>query len=49
MARCVACGEERSTMKHVARTVARVELSDHLLDVVFTLFDANGDGKLSNK
>jgi len=40
---------ERSTMKHVARTVAHVELSDHLIDVVFTLFDTDGDGKLSNK
>jgi len=40
---------ERSTMKHVARTVAHVDLSDHLLDVVFTLFDTDGDGKLSNK
>lgn len=40
---------ERETMKHVARTVAHVDLSDHLIDVVFTLFDDNGDGKLSNK
>jgi len=40
---------ERSTMKHVAKTVAHVELSDHLVDVVFTLFDNDGDGKLSNK
>ena len=31
------------------RTVAHVELSDHLTDVVFTLFDNDGDGKLSNK
>ena len=30
-------------------TVAKVELSDHVLDVVFVLFDENGDGKLSNK
>ena len=55
-------------MKHVAKTVAHVELSDHLVDVVtwtawnsfrtenndfdsqvFTLFDNDGDGKLSNK
>jgi len=40
---------ERDTMKHVARTVAHVDLSDHLVDVVFTLFDTDGDGKLSNK
>lgn len=40
---------ERSTMKHVAQTVAGVDLSDHVVDVVFVLFDENGDGKLSNK
>jgi len=40
---------ERSTMKHVSRTVAHVDLSEHLVDVVFTLFDDNGDGMLSNK
>lgn len=32
-----------------ARTVAHVELSDHVVDVVFTLFDENDDGELSNK
>ena len=31
-----------ATLKHVARTVAHVELSDHLVEVVFTLFDDNG-------
>lgn len=31
-------------MKQVARTVAKVELSDHVCDVVFALFDC--DGKL---
>lgn len=40
---------ERETMKHVAKTVAGVDLSDHVIDVVFVLFDENGDGKLSNK
>lgn len=40
---------ERETMKHVARTVANVDLSDHVINVVFVLFDENGDGKLSNK
>ena len=34
--RCVA------TLKHVAQTVARIELSDHVVDVVFVLFDENG-------
>lgn len=29
-------------MKHVARTVAKVELSDHVCDVVFALFDCDG-------
>lgn len=37
------------TLKHVARTVAKVTLSDHLIDVVFTIFDENGDNELSNK
>ena len=36
-------------MKHVAKTVANVDLSDHVINVVFVLFDENGDGKLSNK
>lgn len=40
---------ERPTFKHVAHTVAGVDLSDHVIDVVFVLFDENGDGKLSNK
>lgn len=40
---------ERETMRHVAQTVAAVDLSDHVIDVVFVLFDENGDGKLSNK
>lgn len=37
------------TLKHVAKTVAHVELTDHIIDVVFTLFDENNDGHLSNK
>lgn len=40
---------ERETMHHVAKTVAGVDLSKHLVNVVFVLFDENGDGKLSNK
>ena len=40
---------ERKTMQHVAQTVANVKLSDHVVDVVFVLFDEDGDGKLSNK
>ncbi|XP_034632747.1 calcium uptake protein 1, mitochondrial [Trachemys scripta elegans] len=37
------------TMQQVARTVAKVELSDHVCDVVFALFDCDGNGELSNK
>lgn len=33
----------------MAKTVANVNLSDHLVQVVFTLFDENNDGELSNK
>jgi len=31
------------TMPQVARTVAKVELSDHVCDVVFALFDCDGE------
>ncbi|KAF7247239.1 Calcium uptake protein 1, mitochondrial [Varanus komodoensis] len=37
------------TMQQVAKTVAKVELSDHVCDVVFALFDCDGNGELSNK
>jgi len=40
---------DKATLHHVATTVADVRLSQHLLDVVFTLFDDNADGQLSNK
>jgi hypothetical protein len=30
-----------ATLKHVAKTVAHVELSDHVINVVFTIFDEN--------
>lgn len=29
--------------------MAHVELSDHVIDVVFTIFDENQDGQLSNR
>ena len=32
----------KATLKHVAKTVAHVDLSDHLVDVVFTIFDDDG-------
>ena len=31
------------TLKHVAKTVAHVQLSDHVVNVVFTLFDENSE------
>ncbi|XP_031343419.1 calcium uptake protein 1 homolog, mitochondrial isoform X2 [Photinus pyralis] len=37
------------TLKHVAKTVAHVDLSDHIIHVVFTIFDENQDGQLSNR
>lgn len=32
---------DQATLKHVAKTVAHVELTDHVIDVVFTIFDEN--------
>ncbi|XP_044752296.1 calcium uptake protein 1 homolog, mitochondrial isoform X2 [Coccinella septempunctata] len=40
---------DQATLKHVAKTVAHVTLSNHVIDVVFTIFDENQDGQLSNK
>lgn len=40
---------DEATLKHVGKTVAHVDLRDHVIDVVFTLFDENMDGQLSNK
>ncbi|XP_003408937.1 calcium uptake protein 1, mitochondrial isoform X1 [Loxodonta africana] len=40
---------DKVTMQQVARTVAQVALSDHVCDVVFALFDCDGNGELSNK
>ncbi|XP_077999806.1 calcium uptake protein 1, mitochondrial-like isoform X3 [Glandiceps talaboti] len=37
------------TLRHVGKTVAGVELSEHIVDVIITLFDENGDGKLSHR
>lgn len=37
------------TLKHVAKTVAHLDLNDHIIDVVFILFDENMDGQLSNR
>jgi len=32
---------DKPTLKHVAKTVAKVQLTDHLVDVVFAIFDDN--------
>ncbi|XP_033740725.1 calcium uptake protein 1, mitochondrial-like isoform X3 [Pecten maximus] len=40
---------DEETLKHVAKTVAHVHLTDHVVNVVFTLFDENNDGQLSNR
>lgn len=34
---------DQATLKHVAKTVAMVELSDHIVDVVFTIFDEDSE------
>ncbi|XP_052263436.1 calcium uptake protein 1, mitochondrial-like isoform X2 [Dreissena polymorpha] len=40
---------DQETLKHVSNTVVHVALSDHVVEVVFTLFDENEDGQLSNR
>lgn len=40
---------DKGILKHVSKTVANVDLSDHIIDIIFDLFDENGDGKLSRK
>ncbi|XP_053958723.1 calcium uptake protein 1 homolog, mitochondrial isoform X2 [Anastrepha ludens] len=40
---------DQATLKHVAKTVAMVELRDHVIDVVFTIFDEDNDNQLSNR
>ncbi|KJH51034.1 EF hand [Dictyocaulus viviparus] len=39
---------DANLLKRVARKVTNVDLSDHVVDVIITLFDDNMDGKLSN-
>lgn len=34
-------GIDKETLKHAASTVAHIELRDHLIEVIFTLFDEN--------
>ena len=31
------------TFRHVAKTVAMADLTEHVIDVVFTLFDENSE------
>lgn len=38
-----------ATFKQVAKTVTGIDLNDHLVDIVFCIFDENEDGQLSNK
>ena len=38
-----------ATLKHVAKVCANVDLNDHVVEVIFTIFDEDGDGQLSNK
>nr|XP_032511347.1 calcium uptake protein 1 homolog, mitochondrial-like isoform X4 [Danaus plexippus plexippus] len=40
---------DQPTLRHVARTVAHVDLDPHVINVVFTIFDENLDGQLSNR
>lgn len=46
-----ACGNDLNpeTFKRVAQLVSGVKLRDHVVDVVFKLFDENDDGELSSK
>lgn len=38
---CTTC--VAATLKHVAKTVAHVDLSDHIIQVVYTIFDENSE------
>ncbi|CAG5100391.1 Similar to MICU1: Calcium uptake protein 1 homolog [Cotesia congregata] len=40
---------DQATLKHVMRTIAHLELSDHFIQVVYTIFDENLDGQLNNR
>lgn len=34
---------DQATLKHVAKTVAMVDLRDHVIDVIFTIFDEDSE------
>lgn len=36
---------DQATLKHVAKTVAMVDLRDHVIDVIFTIFDEDSEYK----
>jgi len=40
---------DAQTLQHVASSVAGVTIPDHVIEVVFALFDENQDGELSNR
>ncbi|TRY80059.1 hypothetical protein TCAL_06778 [Tigriopus californicus] len=40
---------DQRTLKHVAKVTADVDLSEHVVNVIFTIFDEDGDGGLSNR
>lgn len=40
---------DQNDFRRIAHVVADTNLDDHLLDVIFTLFDHNDDGKLSER
>ncbi|VDP08343.1 unnamed protein product [Soboliphyme baturini] len=40
---------DQATFRHIVHNVANKPLSDHMIDVIFNLFDEDQDGKLSYK
>ncbi|XP_063726992.1 calcium uptake protein 1, mitochondrial-like isoform X1 [Symsagittifera roscoffensis] len=40
---------DKDTFKHVTRIVGKRELNEHLVEVLFQLFDDNGDGMLTHQ
>jgi hypothetical protein len=40
---------DQLTLKHVAKTVANVDLSDHVINVVFTIFDENSKSRIARQ
>lgn len=47
--RVVGADIDKETMKRVAKTVAAQELTDHVIDIVYTAFDDDANGTLSDK